>query len=49
VWAAGNVTDPNAQLITAAAAGVKAATAINADLVATDTRKAVTSCQRSPV
>jgi thioredoxin reductase len=48
VWAAGNVTDPNAQLITAAAAAVKAATAINADLVAADTREAVAALQRSP-
>jgi thioredoxin reductase len=49
VWAAGNVTDPNAQLITAAAAGVKAATAINADLVGADTDQAVRDRQRSPV
>lgn len=41
VWAAGNVTDPEAQVITAAASGVKAASAINADLVADDTRQAV--------
>jgi thioredoxin reductase len=41
VWAAGNVTDPSAQLATAAAAGVKAASAINADLVAEDIRQAV--------
>lgn len=41
VWAAGNVTDPEAQVITAAASGVKAASAVNADLVADDTRQAV--------
>jgi thioredoxin reductase len=41
VWAAGNVTDPQAQVITAAASGVKAASAINADLVADDIRRAV--------
>jgi thioredoxin reductase len=41
VWAAGNVTDPEAQVITAAASGVKAASAINADLVVDDTRQAV--------
>ena len=41
VWAAGNITDPEAQVITAAASGVKAASAVNADLVADDTRQAV--------
>lgn len=41
VWAAGNITDPEAQVITAAASGAKAASAINADLVAEDTRQAV--------
>ncbi|MQY02664.1 methyltransferase domain-containing protein [Actinomadura macrotermitis] len=41
VWAAGNVTDPFAQVITAAAAGLAAGAAINADLVAADTRAAV--------
>lgn len=41
VWAAGNITDPEAQVITAAASGLKAASAINADLVAEDTRYAV--------
>jgi thioredoxin reductase len=33
VWAAGNVVDPRAQVITAAGAGSAAAIAINADLV----------------
>jgi len=41
VWAAGNICDPTAQVITAASAGVKAATAINADLVEEDTLRAV--------
>jgi thioredoxin reductase len=41
VWAAGNVTDVSAQVMTAAAAGLKAAAAINADLVMEDTRQAV--------
>jgi thioredoxin reductase len=41
VWAAGNVVDPRAQVITAAAAGSAAAIAINADLVEEDVRNAV--------
>lgn len=41
VWAAGNATDVAAQVMTAAAAGLKAAAAINADLVLEDTRRAV--------
>lgn len=41
VWAAGNITDSEAQVVTAAASGVKAASALNADLVAEDTRQAV--------
>ncbi|HXV92180.1 MAG TPA: NAD(P)/FAD-dependent oxidoreductase, partial [Pseudonocardia sp.] len=41
VWVAGNVTDPAAQIGTAAAAGATAATQINADLVAEETREAV--------
>jgi thioredoxin reductase len=41
VWAAGNVTDPTAPVIVAAAAGVTAAAAINADLIAADTSRAV--------
>ncbi|MFC4534221.1 FAD-dependent oxidoreductase [Sphaerisporangium dianthi] len=41
VWAAGNVADLRAQVITAAAAGLNAGAAINADLVAEDTRDAV--------
>ena len=41
VWVAGNVTDLMAQVVSAAAAGVTAAAAINADLIADDTRRAV--------
>ena len=41
VYAAGNVTDPRAQVIVSAGAGLMAGAAINADLVADDTRLAV--------
>jgi thioredoxin reductase len=41
VWAAGNVVDPRAQVITAAGAGSAAAIALNADLVDDDVRTAV--------
>ena len=41
VWAAGNIADPRAQVITAAGAGSAAAIAINADLVDDDVRNAV--------
>jgi thioredoxin reductase len=41
VWAAGNVVDPRAQVITAAGAGSAAAIAINADLVDQDVNDAV--------
>jgi thioredoxin reductase len=40
VWAAGNVVDPRAQVITAAGAGSAAAIAINADLVQADVERA---------
>ena len=40
VWAAGNVADPRAQVITAAGAGSAAAIAINADLVQDDVARA---------
>jgi thioredoxin reductase len=40
VWAAGNVVDPRAQVITAAGAGSAAAIAINADLVREDVEHA---------
>jgi thioredoxin reductase len=41
VWVAGNVADVHSQVIMAAAAGLNAGIAINADLVAEDTRIAV--------
>lgn len=41
VWVAGNVTDVTAQVVGSAAGGVTAAAAINADLVAEDTRLTV--------
>jgi len=41
VWVAGNVADVRAQVLQAAAAGLNAGAAINADLVAEDTRDAV--------
>lgn len=41
VWAAGNVVDPRAQVITAAGAGSAAAIALNGDLVDEDVRDAV--------
>jgi thioredoxin reductase len=41
VWAAGNVVDPRAQVITAAGAGSTAAMALNADLVDDDVSTAV--------
>ena len=41
VWAAGNVVDPRAQVITSAGAGSAAAIAINADLVDEDVERAL--------
>ena len=41
IWAAGNATNPRAQVITAAGEGSAAAIAINADLVDEDVRTAV--------
>jgi thioredoxin reductase len=41
VWVAGNIADLTAQVVTAAAAGLKAGAAINADLVAEDAARAV--------
>jgi thioredoxin reductase len=41
VWVAGNIADPFAQVIAAAAAGLKAGAAINADLIAEETARAV--------
>jgi thioredoxin reductase len=49
VWAAGNVVDPRAQVITAAGAGSAAAIAINADLVNDDVRNAVYDFQHGLV
>ena len=46
VWAAGNVVDPRAQVITAAGAGSAAAIALNADLVEDDVREAVLAFDR---
>ncbi len=44
MWAAGNVADPRAQVITAAGAGSAAAIAINADLVRSDVECSVRAC-----
>ena len=47
IYVAGNVADPQAQVITSAAAGLMAGAAINMDLVAEDARRAVTSMSLS--
>ncbi len=47
VWAAGNLSDPMAQVITAAAAGAAAGSAIHMDLMAEDTTIAVERHRRS--
>lgn len=47
VWAAGNVADVSLQVIGAAAAGVRAGAAINADLIAKETRRAVEDRRRA--
>ena len=49
VWAAGNVADPRAQVITAAGQGSAAAVAINADLVDEDVRDALHDRPADPV
>lgn len=41
VWAAGNVTDPMAQVVTAAADGMRAAADVNVHLIGEDTERAV--------
>jgi thioredoxin reductase len=41
IYVAGNIADPQAQVITSAAAGLMAGAAINADLAAEDARRAV--------
>jgi thioredoxin reductase len=47
VWVAGNLANVQAQVITAAAAGLTAAAAINADLAAEDVKCAAgASCDR---
>jgi thioredoxin reductase len=46
VYVAGNITDPQAQVVTAAGAGLMAGAAINADLVMQDARLAVTRAAR---
>lgn len=48
VWAAGNVVDPRAQVITAAGAGSAAAIAINADLVQEDIQDALRAAPKAP-
>jgi len=45
VWVAGNVADPRIQVIGAAAAGVNAAAAINADLIGEEVERAVEACR----
>jgi thioredoxin reductase len=45
VWVAGNVTDLVAQVVNAAASGASAAAAINADLVAEETRQAISAAR----
>jgi thioredoxin reductase len=49
VWVAGNVADPKAQVIVAAAAGLTAGATINADLIEEDARAAVRSRDRARV
>ena len=46
VWAAGNVVDPRAQVITAAGTGSAAAIGLNGDLVDEDVRRAVQNLER---
>jgi thioredoxin reductase len=41
VWAAGNVTDPMAQVVMSAAAGLRVGAVVNADLIAEEAREAV--------
>ncbi len=48
VWAAGNVVDPRAQVITAAGAGSAAAIAVNADLVREDVERATGAHRLQP-
>ena len=48
VWAAGNVADPRAQVITSAGAGSAAAIAINANLVHEDVERAIADLAARP-
>ena len=48
VWAAGNVADPRAQVITSAGAGSAAAIAINANLVQEDAERAIADLAERP-
>jgi len=45
VWVAGNVANPQAQVITSAAAGLNAGARLNADLITEDTRLAVAAAR----
>jgi thioredoxin reductase len=47
VWVAGNVANVQAQVVTAAAGGVAAGAAVNADLIAEETRRAVAAYRAS--
>lgn len=49
VWAAGNISDIQAQVISSAAAGLSAGAAINGDLIAEDTRAALEAQRHEPV
>jgi thioredoxin reductase len=49
VWVAGNISNPRAQVITAAGEGSSAAIAINADLVEEDVRNAIGAFPDPPV
>ncbi|WP_432510695.1 FAD-dependent oxidoreductase [Kineococcus sp. SYSU DK001] len=49
VHLAGNVTDPQAQVVTAAGAGLVAGAAVNADLIAEETAAAVARYRLAPV
>jgi len=48
VWAAGNLANIAAQVITSAAAGLTAGAAINADLAAEDAKRAADATPRTP-
>src|SRR5262249_58657191 len=48
VWGAGDLSDPQAQVVTSAAAGLAAGAAINFDLVTEAAGRAVGSYPRSP-